>query len=143
MRTILQCQVLFLKLFEFFCAAGEVAGGVHGNNRLGGKLLLDCVEFDRVAGVACAKYMLGDKLKATSLLELSGGGQAMWRLRSLAGGSHEDATNSAPAVAKGAGYTLKEVARHAKKGDVWIVAHGRVLNVSNFLSQHLVVSWTS
>merc|ERR1712049_55562 len=31
-------------------AAGEVAGGVHGNNRLGGNSLLDCVVFGRVAG---------------------------------------------------------------------------------------------
>merc|ERR1712012_1528693 len=31
-------------------AAGEVAGGVHGNNRLGGNSLSDCVVFGRVAG---------------------------------------------------------------------------------------------
>merc|ERR1712129_665820 len=37
-------------------AAGEVAGGVHGNNRLGGNSLLDCVVFGRVAGKACTKY---------------------------------------------------------------------------------------
>merc|ERR1719330_2068319 len=30
-------------------AAGEIAGGVHGNNRLGGNSLLDCVVFGRVA----------------------------------------------------------------------------------------------
>merc|ERR1711912_66824 len=30
--------------------AGEAAGGVHGNNRLGGNSLLDCVVFGRVAG---------------------------------------------------------------------------------------------
>merc|ERR1719410_2523168 len=46
-------------------AAGEVAGGVHGNNRLGGNSLLDCVVFGRVAGKACAKFMLGDDLKET------------------------------------------------------------------------------
>jgi succinate dehydrogenase/fumarate reductase flavoprotein subunit len=39
--------------------AGEAAGGVHGNNRLGGNSLLDCVVFGRVAGRACAKYMFG------------------------------------------------------------------------------------
>merc|ERR550537_372947 len=32
--------------------AGEAAGGVHGNNRLGGNSLLDCVVFGRVAGRA-------------------------------------------------------------------------------------------
>merc|ERR1712045_771962 len=53
-------------------AAGEVAGGVHGNNRLGGNSLLDCVVFGRVAGKHCAKYMLGSNMKDTSLAVLSG-----------------------------------------------------------------------
>merc|ERR1719210_2333590 len=53
-------------------AAGEVAGGVHGNNRLGGNSLLDCVVFGRVAGLHCAKYMLEGKMQDTSLAELSG-----------------------------------------------------------------------
>merc|ERR1712151_1366703 len=39
--------------------AGEAAGGVHGNNRLGGNSLLDCVVFGRVSGRACSKYMFG------------------------------------------------------------------------------------
>merc|ERR1712227_298831 len=40
-------------------AAGEIAGGVHGNNRLGGNSLLDCVVFGRVAGKAACKYTFG------------------------------------------------------------------------------------
>jgi flavocytochrome c len=40
-------------------AAGEIAGGVHGNNRLGGNSLLDCVVFGRVAGRFCADWMFG------------------------------------------------------------------------------------
>merc|ERR1712061_822936 len=39
--------------------AGEAAGGVHGNNRLGGNSLLDCVVFGRVAGRSASKYMAG------------------------------------------------------------------------------------
>merc|ERR1711953_106679 len=39
--------------------AGEAAGGVHGNNRLGGNSLLDCVVFGRVAGRAASKYIAG------------------------------------------------------------------------------------
>jgi succinate dehydrogenase/fumarate reductase flavoprotein subunit len=31
-------------------AAGEVMGGIHGKNRLGGNSLLDCVVYGRVAG---------------------------------------------------------------------------------------------
>merc|ERR1712118_468543 len=38
-------------------AAGEIAGGVHGNNRLGGNSLLDCVVFCRVTGRSAAKYV--------------------------------------------------------------------------------------
>merc|ERR1712136_386970 len=124
-------------------AAGEVAGGVHGNNRLGGNSLLDCVVFGRVAGVACAKYMLGDKVKATSLAELSGGGlSGNVEASKLAGGSYEDTMNSSSEAAvkkqkkASSGFTMDEVAKHTKKGDVWVVLHGRVLNVSNFLSQH-------
>merc|ERR1719203_486760 len=53
-------------------AAGEVAGGVHGNNRLGGNSLLDCVVFGRVAGRHAVKYLIGSQCKDTSLAELSG-----------------------------------------------------------------------
>ena len=58
-----------------FYAAGEVAGDVHGNNRLGGNFRVDCVVFGRVVGVACAQYMLDDRAKATSLAALAGGGK--------------------------------------------------------------------
>merc|ERR1712038_1398623 len=39
--------------------AGEAAGGIHGNNRLGGNSLLDCVVYGRVAGKAACKYTAG------------------------------------------------------------------------------------
>merc|ERR1719188_2184141 len=40
-------------------AAGEAAGGIHGNNRLGGNSLLDRVVYGRVAGKAACKYIFG------------------------------------------------------------------------------------
>merc|ERR1712048_780837 len=40
--------------------AGEAAGGIHGNNRLGGNSLLDCVVFGRVSAKAACKYMFGN-----------------------------------------------------------------------------------
>merc|ERR1719271_1279226 len=51
--------------------AGECAGGVHGNNRLGGNSLLDCVVFGRVAGKHCAKYMLGSNVKSVDVKKLA------------------------------------------------------------------------
>jgi len=140
-------------------AAGEVAGGVHGNNRLGGNSLLDCVVFGRVAGKAAAKYILGDDVKETSLDELSGGGlSGKVEASKLSGGSYEDGMNksaaasAAPAAAAGGkkaaapakkkksggsgGLTMAEVGKHVTKTDCWVVLHDRVLNVTSFLSQH-------
>jgi len=39
-------------------AAGEVTGGVHGMNRLGGNSLLECVVFGRIAGSNAAHFKL-------------------------------------------------------------------------------------
>ncbi|MDA0352039.1 MAG: fumarate reductase/succinate dehydrogenase flavoprotein subunit [Chloroflexi bacterium] len=40
-------------------AAGEVAGGMHGSNRLGGNSLSDLVVFGRRAGIGAAEYAAG------------------------------------------------------------------------------------
>jgi succinate dehydrogenase / fumarate reductase flavoprotein subunit len=49
-------------------AAGEVAGGMHGSNRLGGNSLSDLLVFGRRAGAGAAAYLsgLGDARPATS-----------------------------------------------------------------------------
>jgi flavocytochrome c len=43
-------------------AAGEVTGGVHGKNRLGGNSLLECVVFGRIAGKSAVKYILRNNI---------------------------------------------------------------------------------
>ena len=128
-------------------AAGEVAGGVHGNNRLGGNSLLNCVVFGRVAGKAAAKYMLGADMKDVDLREVTGGGlTGAVESSKLAGGSYEDKMNSAavPAAAAaapaagggGGGISLADVAKHNSKADCWVVVDGQVLDVTSFLSEH-------
>jgi len=42
--------------------AGELCGGVHGANRLGGSSLLGCVVFGRVAGDAASRFLLNNLL---------------------------------------------------------------------------------
>ena len=37
-------------------AAGEVTGGVHGANRLGGNAVADFIVFGRIAGTSAAEY---------------------------------------------------------------------------------------
>merc|ERR1719387_1553460 len=97
-------------------AAGEIAGGVHGNNRLGGNSLLDCVVFGRVSGKHCAEYMLGE-IKPASLAHLSGkftlGGAKKAAAAPAAPAPAPASAPAAPAPAAapaGGGITLDEVA---------------------------------
>lgn len=46
------------KAFKGLYACGEVAGGVHGHNRLGGSSLLACVVFGRVAADQATSFIL-------------------------------------------------------------------------------------
>eukprot|EP00928_Gymnodinium_smaydae_P021493 TRINITY_DN1838_c1_g1_i1.p1 TRINITY_DN1838_c1_g1~~TRINITY_DN1838_c1_g1_i1.p1 ORF type:complete len:430 (-),score=119.56 TRINITY_DN1838_c1_g1_i1:66-1172(-) len=51
------------KVIPGIFAAGEAAGGIHGNNRLGGNSLLDCVVFGRVSGRSAARYLTAANIK--------------------------------------------------------------------------------
>ncbi|KAF2806653.1 fumarate reductase-like protein [Mytilinidion resinicola] len=68
-----QCLNSEGKPFDGLFVCGELAGGVHGANRLGGSSLLGCVVYGRVAGESASKYLFQNLLK-------SGGGSAASRL---------------------------------------------------------------
>merc|ERR1719482_2253104 len=51
------------KVIPGLYGAGEAAGGIHGNNRLGGNSLLDCVVFGRVAGRSAARHQAALNIK--------------------------------------------------------------------------------
>ena len=42
-------------------AAGEVVGGIHGGNRIGGNAVADIVIFGRIAGENAAEYALAHR----------------------------------------------------------------------------------
>ncbi|KAF4620270.1 hypothetical protein D9613_000339 [Agrocybe pediades] len=124
-------------------AAGEVAGGVHGANRLGGSSLLGCVVFGRVSGDSAAAY----QLQTTSAAVQKAGGRLGALVGQLAPSSSSSSSatpSSSPVVTanapadkpKGGEYTLAEVAKHNKKDDVWVVIDGQVLDVTSFLPDH-------
>jgi len=119
-------------------ASGEVAGGVHGANRLGGSSLLGCVVYGRVSGDSAAAYLL----QTQSVAVRKAGG----RLDAIAGqvGASAPSPAAAPAAPAAAApgktadkeYTLEEVAKHNKKDDVWVIVDGQVLDVTDFLADH-------
>ena len=51
------------KPFDGLFACGELAGGVHGANRLGGSSLLGCVVYGRVAGDTASNYLFQKALQ--------------------------------------------------------------------------------
>jgi len=121
-------------------AAGEVAGGVHGANRLGGSSLLGCVVFGRVSGDSAAAYLL----QTTSVVIEKAGG----RLGALAGQlapqpSASQTTPSAsvpsavaPSSSAAKEFTAADVSKHNTKDDIWVIVNGQVLDVTSFLPDH-------
>merc|ERR1712224_254386 len=111
---------------EGLYAAGEVAGGVHGRNRLGGNSLLDCVVFGRVAGQTATKDLL-----AFALETLEKGGS----LQGATAQSHS-AKQSAGGVAGSSVLTAEEVSHHKTADDCWVILNNKVYDVTNFLGDH-------
>jgi len=105
-------------------AAGEVIGGIHGVNRLGGSSLLDCLVYGRLSGASAAQYLLSN---------LSAGNQI-----------GDANTNNAPAAiaekvvveANTTPYTMAQVQQHTAANDCWVVVDNKVYDVSEFLDEH-------
>lgn len=105
-------------------AAGEVVGGIHGNNRLAGNALTECVVFGRIAAEAIREEVGS-----------SGGG---------GGGGAAGAVG--PTVAAPVGghtpqlrtVTVEELAQHdGREGRrVWVAMYGRVYDLTDFVDEH-------
>ena len=111
-------------------AAGEVSGGVHGNNRLGGNALLECVVFGRLSGKAAAEYAYGKEgIALTNYNDIAApvGVAAAPQISAVVA---PVVTSKAPLL------TMEEVAKHNKKSDCWVVVNGQVLDVTSFLPEH-------
>jgi flavocytochrome c len=149
------------KPFEGLFACGELAGGVHGANRLGGSSLLGCVVYGRVAGDTASSYLFQRALNSTTGAAQQRLGQISLHIdpsqpgkvsvewgnggSSGSGGATATAPSAAPA-AKASGpakfqipekeFTLEEVAKHNTKEDLWVVVKGVVMDVTNWLDEH-------
>jgi len=70
-----QCLNSEKKPFDGLFVCGELAGGVHGSNRLGGSSLLGCVVYGRVAGDSASKYLFQQVLNSSGGVAASRAGQ--------------------------------------------------------------------
>jgi flavocytochrome c len=107
-------------------AAGEVTGGVHGKNRLGGNSLIECVVFGRIAGRSASRYLLQSSISKLALNKCSNN-QTINRLCMIR--NHLSASNEKE-------FSAEEVSKHNKDGDVWLILNGGVYDVSKFILDH-------
>lgn len=142
-------------------AAGEICGGVHGANRLGGSSLLGCVVYGRVAGASASSYQLtnyvqgqlssanGDAAPVTINVDPS---SHSVRIEVKLGKGATTAGPSYPVKPKPSAdqgkavpakpsrelktFSLQDVAKHNTEKDCWVVVNGQVLDVTNFLNDH-------
>jgi len=101
-------------------AAGEVSGGVHGENRLGGNSLLECTVFGRVIG--------GESIHVLTPLSPS------FFPRTTAVPQGEGKGSAVPAELPV--MTLAEVTKHAVESDCWAAIGERVYDLSDYAAEH-------
>eukprot|EP00980_Cylindrotheca_fusiformis_P015073 scaffold4157_cov136-Cylindrotheca_fusiformis.AAC.23 len=94
-------------------AAGEVTGGVHGNNRLGGNSLLECTVFGTIVGQKIPIKEGASLMSASATVQ------------------HEKRSNKAlPEL------SLEELSKHNSREDIWVAIDGVVYDFTEFAHEH-------
>ncbi|KAL9188171.1 hypothetical protein ACHAXT_006549 [Thalassiosira profunda] len=94
-------------------AAGEVSGGVHGENRLGGNSLLECTVFGSIVG-----KKIPIKPRASIQQTIQNGNA------------------SGKGKADLAKFSMEEVGQHNTEEDCWIAIDGKVYDLTDFAEEH-------
>jgi succinate dehydrogenase/fumarate reductase flavoprotein subunit len=92
-------------------AAGEVSGGVHGNNRLGGNSLLECTVYGTIVG-----KKIPIKPRATAAISSE----------NIQAGNEQQRRD----------VTRAELAQHSSEEDCWIAIEGMVYDLTDFAEEH-------
>ena len=111
-------------------AVGELVGGVHGANRLGGNALTECAVFGRRAGMAVPLPARGgDGGDAREVKE-----DVKEDVKEEVKEEVKEDEDAPPAAA--ATVTRAELARHASEDDCWVALYGEVYDFTDFLEDH-------
>jgi flavocytochrome c len=94
-------------------AAGEVTGGVHGNNRLGGNSLLECTVYGTI---------VGQKIPVKSKLT-----------RAASGAPEKEEKHVKVELPT---LTMEELAKHNTADDLWVAVYGIVYDFTDFADEH-------
>lgn len=118
---------------EGLYAAGEVIGGLHGKNRLGGNALSECVVFGRVVGNRFASAV--GQARAAAAADTTGAGQ-----HSLGDAPSETPSEGGAASFSGAAasklISLSELSQHNSSNSCWVSIDGKVYDFTSFLDEH-------
>jgi len=96
-------------------AAGEVSGGVHGNNRLGGNSLLECTVFGSMIG------------QTIPIQDRSAPQQQKQKFQP---------TTSKVTSSKNKPISMEELKSHNTSEDCWVAIHGIVYDLTDFADEH-------
>ena len=106
------------KVIKGLYAAGEVTGGVHGNNRLGGNSLLECTVFGTIVG------------KKVPIVIPTGVKKARH------GTSFQLGTVKLPPPPL-KDVSMSELEKHNTQDDCWVAIYGKVYDLTSFAEEHL------
>ena len=101
-------------VFNGLYAAGEVTGGLHGVNRLGGNALTECIVFGRVVGEVIElneEQSVSDENDGERSIENTG-------------------LNSKKLISK------EELAKHNSAKDCWVSIDNKIYDLTDFLEEH-------
>lgn len=112
-------------------AAGEVTGGLHGDNRLGGNSLLECTVFGRIIGEDTP--ILVNKNEGDDDDDLGGTVESDSQ---NADGTSTDLNYSAQEIYKTREITVSELRKHHAANDCWVAIDGRVFDLTEYARIH-------
>lgn len=150
------------KAFSGLYAAGEVAGGIHGHNRLGGSSLLACVVYGRLVADQATSFLMRklvnnpaiDRLQQINLhidpvskrvtIDFDDGPKETVPRGEQTERPTSKNTPKAKTVKSEYSqfkippkeFTVEEVAKHNKENDCWVIVKNVVLDLTSFLNDH-------